>query len=112
MHVQHPVRAGPLVQVVDVLGDHEQVVAEPALEVGEGAVGGVRLDGRERRPAGVVEPVHEHRLVVEALGRGHLFDPVALPQTVGVPERRDPALRGDPGTREDDDARHRSAHSS
>ena len=40
VHVQHPPRPAALVEVVDVLGDHEQVVADHLLESGQGPVAG------------------------------------------------------------------------
>jgi hypothetical protein len=93
-----------LVEVVDVLGDQEQLVADDLLEPAEGDVSRVGVYAGERGAAGVVELVHHRRLSLEALGRGDVLDPVALPEPVGVAERRHPALGGDAGAGQHDDA--------
>ena len=103
MHVVHAPRAAALVQVVDVLGDQEQVVAEQGLQPRQRRVRGVRLHPRESGPALVVEALHHKRVGVEGLRRGDILGPVPLPETVRVTERGQPALRGDTGTGEYDD---------
>jgi hypothetical protein len=92
------------VQVVDVLGDHEQPVAESLLEPHQGVVGGVRRDAGERRPPPVVERVHQLRLRRVGLGRRDLLDAVPFPETVRPAEGRHAALCRDAGAGEDDDA--------
>ena len=44
MHVQHPLRAGPLVEVVDILGDDQQVSRPFGVEPRQRFVGRVGLD--------------------------------------------------------------------
>lgn len=92
MHVQDPRRAGALVEVVDILGDHEQVVAEVLLEAGQRLVRRVGLDIRERPAAGVVEVLHDAGPDDVRLRGRDVLDPVAFPEPVGVAERRHPAL--------------------
>ena len=92
MHVQHAVRAGALVQVVDVLGDDEQVVAEHGLEPREGEMRGVRLGERHGVASRVVEALHGVGVALERLGRRDVFDAMALPQPARVAERGHPAL--------------------
>ena len=101
--VVHPSGAGALVEVVDVLGHDEQVVADGVLEAYERVVRSVGLDPRQRRPPGVVEPLDEAGVVGVRLRGGDLHRVVALPEPARVAERGEPALGGDPGTGQDDD---------
>ncbi len=103
MHVEDPPGPRTLVQVVDVLGDHEQVVPELLLQSRERHVGRVGPDCSEGATTGVVELVDQPGVCVVRLGSGDVLEPVALPEPVGVAERRHPALRGDAGSREHDD---------
>lgn len=105
VHVVHPPGATPLVQVVDVLRDEEQVVAEVLLEPGERPVGGVGSRPQQPRATLVVEPLHQVGVGLERLGRRDRHRVVALPQPVGVAEGRQPALRRDPRPRQ-----HHHAH--
>ena len=73
------------------------------LQPGQGQVGGVGLDARQAAPALVVEAVDQGRVAVEGLGCGHVLHPVVLPQPVRVPERAQPAFRGNARAGEDDD---------
>ena len=92
MHVQHAMRAGPLVQVVDVLGDDEQVVAEHGLEPREGEMRRVRLGERHGVASRVVEVLHGVGIALERLGGRDVFDAMALPQPAGVAKRGHSAL--------------------
>ena len=74
MHVVDLGGAAALVEVVDVLGDEEEVVAERRLEPAEGDVGRVGLDVGEGGAAGVVEVVDDRRLGLVGLGRGDVLD--------------------------------------
>ena len=94
----------PLVQVVDVLGDDQEVAAERLLQPGQGEVGGVGLDPGQRGTTLVVEAVDQVRFGGVGLGRRDQHRVVALPQPVCVPEGREPALGGDAGAGQDDDA--------
>jgi hypothetical protein len=81
-------------------------VPDHRLEPGQRAVRGVGLDTGERRPSRVVELMDDRGLALEGLRRGDVLDPVALPEPVGVAERRHPALRRDARSGEDDDLDH------
>ena len=97
-------RPGALVQVVDVLGDHEQVVAELALEAGERIVRGVRHGLRHGVPAQVVEALHRVGVAGERLGGRDVLDAVPLPQPAGVAEGGHAALGRDAGAGEHDES--------
>ena len=103
MHVEDVARPGPLVQVVDVLGDDQQVAPSASSSRASARWAGLGLDPGERGAALVVEPVDQVGVGGVRLGRRDQHRVVALPQPVGVPERRQPALGGDAGTGEDDD---------
>ena len=90
-------------QVVDVLRDEVEVVAEMLLEACQRHVRRVGLDAREHRSALVVEPLHQVGVRRERLGGGHRHRVVALPQAGGVTERGQAALGRDPGAGEYDD---------
>src|SRR5205823_109790 len=100
VHGEEPARARAGVEVVDVLGNEQELARPFLLEARERFVGGVRLYLAELAPAQVVELVHERGVTREALGRGHVFHAVAFPKPVRIAERRDAAFRGDAGTGE------------
>ena len=92
MHVQQPLRPGALVQIVDILGDEQQLARPFGIEPRQRLVRGIGLDRRQALPAG-------HRRMSEpARGPGgkpracNILDPVALPQSVGAAEGRQAAL--------------------
>ena len=103
MHVQHAFRAGPLVQVVDVLGDDQQLAAPFAVEPRQGLVRRVRLGGEDVRPPLVVEPLDQAGIAPEALRGGDFLDRVVLPQSVLGAEGPEAGFGGDPRAGEDDD---------
>ena len=89
-------------EVVDVLGDQQEVALPAGGEVGEGAVGGVGLDLSKLATAAVVEVLHHGRVAGEGFRRGHVLDAVAHPQAVVGAEGGDAGLGGDAGAGEDD----------
>ena len=68
-----------------------------------GLMGGVGMDGRQLAAALVVEILHEARVAGEGLGRGHILEPMPLPQAVIGPEGGDAGFGGDAGAGEDDE---------
>ncbi len=97
MHMEQPLRPGPFVQVVDILGDDQQLARPCGVEPRQRAVRGIGLDRRERRATGIVETVDEIGILRERLGRAHILDPVPLPQAARPAKGRQPALGGDAG---------------
>ena len=93
------------VEPVHVLGDEEEAVAHAGLGHGESGVAGVRAHPLRLPPPLGVEAPDEPGVFFEALGRRHLLDRVALPESVRVAEGRDAALRGDAGAGQDEKPR-------
>lgn len=106
VHVDEVPAATPLVQVVDVLGDHQDLARPFRLEPGQGPVGGVREDvaAGHGAPAHVVELEHPGRIAGVGLGRRHVLDADPRPQPVGVAEGFQSRFLGDAGAGENDDA--------
>jgi hypothetical protein len=106
MHMDELPRAGPLMQVVDVLRDHQHLPRPVAFEQGEGAMTGVRRDvGIEQRPPpGVVEGLHAHGVGDEGLRRRYILQPHLGPDAIGITERVETGFLRDAGAGEDDDA--------
>jgi hypothetical protein len=93
--------ARPLVQKVDVLGDDRVHEAAP-LQLGECAVGIVRLGVRQHREAWRVEAPHLRGIGAERLERAVLQRIELRPDSGGRPEVRDTALGRNPGAGEHD----------
>ena len=106
MHVDDVLRAGHLVQRVDVLGDDGDGAAVPCFEPGQRMVGGVGRDlGRTEQAARlVVEIEHLFLVAVPPLDRGHVLQVDAVPQAVGVAKGVDAAFLGDAGPGQNHDA--------
>jgi hypothetical protein len=97
-------RARPLVQPIDVLG-HEQEVAHEPLEARERPVAGIGLGTRNQAPTPLVPVPDEPRIAARRLGRRELLGAKARPEPgLCVTEGGDPALGGDAGAGERDDA--------
>ena len=92
MHVQQPLRPGALVQIVDILGDDQQLARPFGIEPRQRPVRRIGLDLAQPRPARVVEAVDQRRIARERLGRRDILDPMPLPQPVRPAEGREPAL--------------------
>ena len=107
MHVPQFLRAGPLVEIVDILGDEQEFPGETALEGGQCQMGRVGGDiGCKEGPApGRVEGEDLLGMTGEGHGRGQVLRPEVSPQTRGPAKRRKPGLRGDAGPGQDDDPR-------
>ena len=103
MHVDQPLRAGPLVQIVDILRDEQELARPFLIQPRQRPMRRVRLDGPELGPPLVVEGVDQRRIARESLGRADILDAMPLPQPVGPAKGREPAFRGNTGAGEDDD---------
>ena len=84
MHVDQVATACPFMQVVDVLGDQQNLSRPGRFEPCQGLMRGIGLDGSAEQllAAGVIELLHHQRVAKEGFGCGHIFDPVVFPQAV------------------------------
>jgi hypothetical protein len=97
-------RAGSLVQAIDVLRHGEDAAGVLLLQPRQRMMGGVRPGIAKPPAAEIVEFVHAGRIAGKALGSRHLLQIELLPQPAFVAERAEPALGRKPGPGEDDDA--------
>jgi hypothetical protein len=95
---------GALVKVVDVLGAEIEPVAQLPFGLCEGDVGCVRLRSEDIAAALGVEAPDEFGIDVPGFGRCDLLDAIAVPDPSGAPKGSKPALGGDAGTGEDEEA--------
>lgn len=100
--MQHLPGPCPLQEVVDILGD--QNGAEPRLPVREGLMHEVRLDLVKPGAPGVVEGMDLLPVRLPCLKIADLIKTVVLPQSIGSPKGRDPAVCGKACAREDNEA--------
>ena len=111
MHMKQPLRPGPLVQIVDILRDQQQLARPFRIEPRQRAMRGIGLDGPELGPPRVVECMDQRRIAGEGFGRRDILDAMAFPQPVRPAKGREPAFGGDAGAGQDDDvADTREAH--
>ena len=107
MHVEHAVRAGALVQVVDVLGDDQQlgtaILCPFAVEPCQRRMGRIGLRSLNARAPLVVEALDEIGIAAEGLRRRDILHPVIFPQPVLGAEGAQARFGADPGAGEDDD---------
>ena len=103
MHVQHPLRPGALMQVVDILGDDQQLARPCGIETRQRAVRRIGLDRRQCRTASVVETVDKIGILRARVGRAHILDAVPFPQPARPAKSGKAALGGDAGAGQDDD---------
>lgn len=93
--MDHPAVAGAFVQIIDILGDQQKMVAQQILQTRQRQMRRVRRDLRtlQLTTAGVVERLHQRRVAGEAFRRRHIFHPMLFPQAIGRAESFDPRLR-------------------
>ena len=102
MHVNEVLRAGCLVQRIDVLGDGKNV-AVLALEPGKGEMGCVGPRLFVPGAAEIVEAMHENWVAGEAFGCRHVLDPEVLPQSARPAKSAEPAFGRQPRPGQHDD---------
>ena len=92
-------------QIVDVLGHHQDLVRPVLLEPDKGEMGGVRrhVAGQEPLAAGIVEGVDPFRCPREGRRRRHVLDADLGPDAVGIAEGVEAGILGDAGAGENDD---------
>jgi hypothetical protein len=105
VHVEQSAAAGALVQVVDVLGDEQELARPQGVEACQRQMRGIGPDRRLEEPAAtqVVEGLHERGIAGEGLGRRHILDAMTLPEPVRPAEGGEPRFARDVGAGEHDD---------
>ncbi len=111
VHVQHPARASPGVQIVDILGNDQQLTLPAPVQLCQRRMRRVGQLFLYRRAAHVVETQHQIGIARKSFWRSDILDAVLLPQSPGGTESVDPALGADPGTGQDHDVANLSHHS-
>ena len=103
VHVEQPLRAAALVEVVDILGDDQKIPRPFGIKPCQRAMRRIGPHGRQRRPPRVVKALHQHRVAPERLRRRHILYAVPFPQPIGTAKRRHTAFGGNAGAGQDDD---------
>jgi hypothetical protein len=85
------------VEVVDILGDEQELASPFCLQQCERVVRGIWLNGPQLRPPRVIECVDQNRIARVRFWSGDIIDPVAFPQSVGATEGCQAAFGRDPG---------------
>jgi len=96
--MQHVVVTGPLVQVINILGDQQKAVPEGLFQLRQCQMRGVRGNLRllKLATACVIERLHQLRVAGKPLRRGDVLYMVLLPQPVGGAEGTNARFGGDP----------------
>ena len=79
MHVEHPFRTGPLMQIVDILSDDQQFARPFRIKPRQRVMGGVGLHVPKLLPPRIIEFLDELRIAEERLRGRHILHPVPLP---------------------------------
>jgi hypothetical protein len=103
VHVQHAPRARPLMKIVNILSDDQQLPRPFRVQPPQRPMRGIRLDVPQLLAARIVEFLNQKRIPAERLGSRDIFHPVPLPKSVGASERSKAALGRDAGPGEDED---------
>ena len=98
MHVQQVVRAGALVQIVDVLGDQQNLARPFPLQPGQGQVGRIGLHRvtQQAAPPVIVEVVNPDRIPLKGFRRGDIFQAYLRPDAVGIAKGIEAGFLGNP----------------
>ena len=105
MDMDDPLRSGPLVEVVDVLGAQEEVtpmIRQGSLQPGKRMVRLVGLGGEEVGSPCVVEGMHLTGVMGEGFWSGQLHRVELGPVSTLVAERAEPALSRNASTGQDE----------
>lgn len=103
MHVQHPLRSRPLVQIIDILGDDQQFAGPFPVQRRQCLMPGIGPHLRQLRPALVIKAVNERRIARQRFGGADILDMMPLPQPVGTAKGGKAALGGNSGPGQDKD---------
>ena len=79
VHVEHPFRTGPLVQIVDILSDDQQFARPFRIKPRQRLMRGIGLHVPQPFAPRIIEFLDELRIAEERLRRRHILHPVPLP---------------------------------
>lgn len=91
MHVQQPLRPGALVEVVNILGDEQQLARPLGVQPRQRPVGSIGLDRPEPCAARIVEGMDQRGVALEGFRSRDILDAMTFPETVGSAEGREAA---------------------
>jgi hypothetical protein len=103
VHVEQPLGAGALMQVVDILRDDQQLARPLRVQPCERMVCRVRFHFGQLGATLIVEVVHQHRIAGKRLRRADILDAVTFPEAVRSAKGGQPALGRDAGAGQHDD---------
>ena len=103
MQVEHLAAPGPFMEIVHILGDEEELPLPGFLQACEGQMGGIGMDGGQSGSALVVKAVNPRGVGGKPLRRGDIFEPLPLPQAIGIPESGETGFGGNAGPGKDDE---------
>ena len=86
VHVDQPLRARALVQIVDILRHDQELAGPMRVEPCQRSMGGVGLFGLDRGAARIVKAVDQIGIADEGFGRRHILNPVLFPKPAAVTE--------------------------
>ena len=79
MHMQHALRPTAFMQIIDILGNEQQVSRKFRFQPGQRFMRGIGLHSRQSFAAHIVEAEHERGIASKAFGCGNILDPVLFP---------------------------------
>lgn len=103
MDVDEALRPGTVMQVIDILGDDQELARPFGVEPRQRAVRRVRFDRPKLLPPLIVEAMDQLRIAAQRLRGADILDAMALPQSVRAAEGREAAFGGDAGACQNDD---------
>ena len=96
----------PVMQVVDILSDEQQVITELSPQFRQGVVRGIGLDICQLAAALIIEILHQGRIGGKAFRCRDLLDRMTAPQPVRGAKGRHARFGGNAGAGQDDDIAH------
>ena len=103
MHVDQSIRPCPLMQIVDILRDDQQLTRPGGIEMRQRPVRGVRLGLLDMVAPHVIKAQDKVGIAGKAFGRRNILHPVPFPQPSCITKGADSAFGGNSGAGEDHD---------
>ena len=110
MHVQQAIVAGAIVQIIDILGDEQEVAGPFRLQPCQRQMRGIGHHLAEEGAALIVELLHQCGIAAEGLWGGDILHPMAFLQAIGGAEGGHAGFGRNAGAGEDDDVAAHARH--